>query len=99
VDGEPGWTAFQSPTPEYSNLLTALQEPEAPDAALSIYPNPVADGTFYFNKPVSGAIYNLMGQKMMQLEETEVARIPFLDPGVYIFRSDQGETRAFMVTR
>lgn len=99
VDGEPGWIAFPAPTPEYSNLLTALQEPEAPDAALSIYPNPVTDGTFYFNKPVSGAIYNLMGQKMMQLEETEVARIPFLDPGVYIFRSEEGETLAFMVTR
>jgi len=99
LDGGPDWISFPAPTPEYSNLLTAVKDLPAPDASLRIHPNPVHAGFFYFNKPVSGAIYNMMGQKVMELEETEFARIPSLDQGVYIFRSEQGETVQFIVTR
>ncbi|TFH20401.1 MAG: hypothetical protein E4H10_16705, partial [Bacteroidia bacterium] len=76
VDGGPDWISFPAPTPQYSNLLTAVEDITAPDASLSIRPNPVHAGFFYFNKPVSGAIYNMMGQKMMELVETEFASIP-----------------------
>jgi len=99
LDGGPDWIAFPSPTPHYSNLLTALEEIPAQDDALSIRPNPVHAGFFYFSKPVSGAVYNMMGQKVMELEETEFAQIPSLDKGVYIFRSEQGEMLQFIVTR
>jgi spore coat protein H len=99
VDGGPDWISFPSPTPQYSNLLTAVDDIPAPDASLSIHPNPVSAGFFYFNKRVSGAIYNMMGQKMMELEETEFAQIPSLDQGFYIFRSEQGETVQFVVAQ
>jgi hypothetical protein len=66
---------------------------------LSIYPNPVAEGVFYFNKRVSGSIYNLMGQKMMELEDAEYAQIPYLGEGFYIFRSLEGESIQFIVTK
>jgi hypothetical protein len=99
LDGGPDWISFPAPTPQYSNLLTALEDIPAPDASLSIRPNPVNGGFFYFNKVVSGAIYNMMGQKMMELEEMEFAQIPSLDPGIYVFRSEQGETVQFVVTR
>jgi len=65
---------------------------------LAIYPNPVAEGLFYFNKRVSGTIYNMMGQKLMELDDTEYARIPQLGEGFYIFRSQEGESIQFIVT-
>jgi hypothetical protein len=99
MDGGPDWMAFPSPTPEYSNLLTAMEEIPAPESSLSIHPNPVSAAYFYFNKRVSGAIYNMMGQKMMELKDAEFVQIPSLDQGIYIFRSELGETVQFIVTR
>jgi spore coat protein H len=99
VDGGPDWIAFPAPTPQYSNLLTGTRELPAPSAPLSIYPNPVHDGFFYFNKPVSGSIFNIWGQKVLDVRETDQARIPSLEPGAYIFRSEQGETLRFVVSR
>ncbi len=66
---------------------------------LSIYPNPVAEGVFYFNKRVTGAIYNIMGQRMMELEDATIARVPQLVEGFYIFRSQEGESIQFIVRR
>jgi len=99
VDGGTEWVSFPAPTPEYSNLLTALEELPVPSQKLSIRPNPVHGGYFYFNKTVNGTIYNLMGQVMMELRDTEIAHIPDLDKGLYIFRSDEGETLQFVVVK
>ena len=99
VDGGAEWILFPSPTPNYSNLSTGMEENQALMKPLSIYPNPVAEGVFYFNKRVSGAIYNIMGQRMMELEDAEYAHVPQLGKGFYIFRSQEGETVQFIVTR
>jgi len=97
VDGGPEWILFPSPTPEYSNLLTAVQEVPDQREPLSIYPNPVTEGLLYFNKEVSGVIYNLVGQRMMELQHVSHAQIPLLGEGFYIFRSEEGECLQFVV--
>jgi hypothetical protein len=99
VDGGAEWIAFPSPTPDYSNLSTGVHEHPAGREALTIYPNPVNEGVFYFNKRVSGAIYNIMGQRMMEIEDASYARVPQLVEGFYIFRSQEGETIQFIVRR
>lgn len=99
VDGEPRWILFPSPTPNYSNLSTAIEEIPDPEEPLSIYPNPVAEGIFHFNKEVSGTIYNLMGQPQLELEQTDHAEIPLLGEGFYLFRSREGEVIQFIVSR
>ena len=99
VDGGLEWILFPSPTPNYSNLSTGVQEHPVLMEPLFIYPNPVAEGVFYFSKRVSGAIYNIMGQRLMELEDTVVARVPQLGEGLYIFRSQEGESVQFIVTR
>ena len=98
-DGGAEWVPFPSPTPRYSNLSTGVYESPAIVEPLSIYPNPVSEGLFYFNKRVTGAIYNIMGQKLMELEDAEYAHVPLLGEGIYIFRSQEGESVQFMVTR
>jgi hypothetical protein len=99
VDGGPEWIHFPSPTPNYSNLSTSRQEIPDPDEPLSIYPNPASEGVIHFNRQVSGTIFNLMGQPLMELKFTSRARIPHLGEGYYIFRSKEGEVVQFIVTR
>jgi hypothetical protein len=99
VDGGPEWILFPSPTPNFSNLSTAVEEIPDPEAPLSIYPNPVSEGILHFNREVSGIIYNLMGQPMIELEHTDQAELPFLDEGFYIFRSREGDVLQFIVIR
>lgn len=99
VDGGMEWVQFTSPTPRYSNLSTAVEENPFLLEPLYIYPNPVSEGLFYFNKRVSGSIYNTMGQLVMELEDAEYASIPRLGSGLYIFRSREGETVQFIVSR
>jgi hypothetical protein len=41
----------------------------------------------------------MMGQIMMEIEDAEYARIPQLGAGFYIFRSLEGESVQFIVTR
>jgi spore coat protein H len=99
VDGGPVWIAFPSPTPYYSNLKTSVYEYPDPAAPLSVYPNPVSEGVLYFNKRVSGMIYNTMGQLMMELKDAEYAGIHQLGAGLYIIRTREGESIQFIVIR
>jgi len=99
VDGGPDWILFPAPTPGFSNLSTALHEIPALVEPLSLYPNPVVEGVVYFNRQVSGVIYNALGQRMMEIEAAEYARIPRLEEGIYVFRSQEGEAIQFIVTR
>ena len=97
--GDLEWVTFTSPTPRYSNLSTGTDDFPAPAETLILYPNPVSEGVFYFNKRVSGAIYNIMGQKMMDLVETEQVPVTLLEEGLYIFRSEEGDSVRFIVSR
>lgn len=99
VDGGAEWISFSSPTPNFSNLRTAVLEIPLALEPLSIYPNPVTDGVLYFNKMVSGAIYNLMGQRLLEVEDATQAGVPRLGEGLYIFRSREGESIQFIVRR
>jgi len=99
VDGGAEWILFPSPTPNYSNLSTGKVENQFIAEPLTIYPNPVSEGVFYFNRRVTGAIYNMLGKKMMEIKNAEMAHVPLLIPGIYIFRSSEGESVQFQVTR
>jgi len=98
IDGEPAWMAFPGPTPGYSNLSTGWKNNPVDYQTLILYPNPVSGGTLYFSRRISGAIYNVMGQKLMELEETERAHVSSFAAGMYIFRPRYGESKKFMVT-
>jgi len=97
TDGESEWIAFSQPTPGYSNLSTGRDEKPEQFRNLSLYPNPVSDGTLHFSRMVSGSVYNAMGQKMMELHEVNQAKLETLTSGVYIFRSNEGESLQFIV--
>lgn len=99
VDGGPEWIIFPSPTPNYSNLSTAVEEVPDPSEPLTVFPNPLTEGVLYFSKEVSGIIYNLVGQPLVELKDAFHVNLPHLGEGMYIFRSQEGETVQFIVTR
>jgi len=99
VDGGPLWVRFPSPTPNYSNLSTPVIEIPDPALSLIIYPNPVKDGIIHFNREVSGIVYNLVGQPLLELRHGDHMEIPFLGEGFYIFRSGEGEVGECIVIR
>jgi hypothetical protein len=99
ADGGPVWIPFPSPTPNFSNLRTSVHEYPAVAEPLSVYPNPVGAELLHFNKRVTGTIYNIMGQKLMQVENAEEAPVTALKEGFYIFRSQDNESVQFIVTR
>jgi hypothetical protein len=99
VDGGPEWILFPSPTPRYSNLRTAREEIPDPLEPLAVYPNPLTEGLLYFNKEVSGVIFNLLGQPVVELHEAHYAELTHLEGGMYILRSQEGEAVRFMVIR
>ena len=67
TDGGAQWIAFTGPTPGYTNLSTGWEERPVDHLTLTLYPNPVSDGILHFSRRVSGAIYNVMGQKVREL--------------------------------
>ena len=97
IDGGTEWIAFSGPTPGYSNLSTGWNEKPMDDHTLILYPNPVYDGVLIFNRRVSGSIYNLMGNRLMEIVDAEQVLLPSFAPGIYIFRSDRGESKPFTV--
>ena len=97
TDGGEDWIAFSGPTPGYSNLSTGWNETPAEHLALTLYPNPVTNGTIHFSWPVSGAIYNAMGQLMLDLSDTDRADVGIFVPGIYIFRTPEGKSIQFIV--
>ena len=97
IDGGTEWVAFAGPTPGYSNLSTGWEEAPVETLTLTLYPNPVSDGILHFSRRIRGAIYNVMGQKMIELVDTEQANVANFAAGMYIFRSIEGESKQFLV--
>lgn len=97
ADADIEWVAFQAPTPDYSNLRSGRDELKPELETLSLFPNPVSDGFFHLNKRVTGGIYNLMGQKVLSVEDAQMVSVSGLSEGVYLLKTLEGETITFLV--
>lgn len=99
IDGGSQWIAFSQPTPGYSNLSTGWEEIHGNPVSLMLYPNPVRNGILHFSREVSGAIYNAMGQLVRQFRHVNRINLESAAAGIYIFRSSEGESLPFVITR
>ncbi len=64
---------------------------------LVAYPNPVSGYKVYFNKVTSGYLYDITGRIMAVIENDNSISTQGLSNGVYIFRSNYGESLRFIV--
>lgn len=97
-DGGMDWIVFTQATPGFSNLRTGAGEFLASGPELLLYPNPVTGGILNFNREVSGTVFNGMGIAVLQLSSSMQADVGTLEPGMYIFRTGEGESRRFVVS-
>jgi hypothetical protein len=74
-----------------------VEEVRDPGEPLSVFPNPLSEGVLHFNKEVSGTIYNLVGQPLVELKDAFHVNLPLLEEGMYILRSQEGEAVQFIV--
>jgi hypothetical protein len=64
---------------------------------LVAFPNPVSGHKVYFNKVTSGYLYDITGRVMAIIENENAISTQGLSNGVYIFRSNYGESVRFIV--
>jgi hypothetical protein len=89
-DGSTQWIDFEKPTPGRSNYTPTMIDETEP---LLVYPNPSKNSNrIFFNKPVNYSISNSLGQAVLSGNEQMSADISLLNSGIYLIRTDKGET-------
>ncbi len=64
---------------------------------LLAYPNPSQGGPVRLSRPVSGALHDLAGRPVRQLQATDRVETSGLAAGVYLLRADDGATTKLLV--
>jgi hypothetical protein len=90
-DGDPNWIFFTASTPGVSNTLTNVEEVTGRNPLIA-YPNPLFNGSLTFNKRVTIEVFDLYGRKVLYRKKTRQIEANELSKGVFIIRTDKGET-------
>lgn len=75
---------------------TGIIRTEVKTKSFTIYPNPVAR-ELHISEPIDVAIYNINGQRLKVLRNTQKVDVTDMTPGTYFIRSADGETLKFIV--
>jgi hypothetical protein len=60
--------------------------------SLRAYPNPTTGDIVNFNKTTSGSLFDIGGRKILSINNQDRINTRGIDRGIYLFRSDEGET-------
>lgn len=88
-DGASQWQWFQNPTPNSTNSMVDIKEHAYNQ--FKAWPNPTEHGIIKFNTYCSGSIHNLIGAKVANFNDTDVADISNEPPGLYTLKTLKGE--------
>lgn len=87
-NGSNTFNVFENPTPEQNNNFSSVESNTI--SGLKVYPNPAKE-TIYLSKQIDFEIYNLQGQKIMQIKNQNWADISHLNAGTYILLTSEKE--------
>lgn len=76
------------------NMSTISQE--VANNSFKIYPNPIIGNTLNINKEVSGAVYNTLGQLVLEFNKTNTIDVSSLKAGVYIIATKENGSKRFI---
>lgn len=65
-------------------------------SVLSAFPNPSASGRFKLSSKVSGGVYDIIGQKVLDLKNTDVIDLSAKHGGHYFLKTDRGSVIRLM---
>ena len=80
---------------ELANITLSNQDFEFDDLSFKVYPNPV-DNILNINEIGDYSIYNLNGQKVIDVKNTSEINVQNLSRGVYIIKSEKGNSLKFI---
>jgi hypothetical protein len=92
-DAGDDWIFYPYPTPGVSNALSDIPPRKTPVAEVMAYPNPLPAGsTLFFNKKVSGTLFTVAGQKVLDVKSTSRLTVPVFGAALMYFRTVDGKT-------
>ena len=95
-DGDPDWIFFNDPTPNFSNLLSSVNETEK--SSVKVYPNP-ANGQLNFSEALNGDFYDIQGRKVLTFNNVSTLDVSGLANGVYVLISDKTDPLRIIVRK
>lgn len=80
------------------NITSVLSSSAFEKSTVAIYPNPVNGGqSIFFTEMVSGAVFNMSGQRVMSFANAQNVALPSLNAGIYLVTLDNGATHKLVV--
>ena len=80
---------------ELSNITLSTQSFDMNTISFKVYPNPV-ESILKINEISDYSVYNLNGQKLLEVQNTSEINVQHLSRGVYIIKSDNGNALKFI---
>lgn len=90
-DASAVWKFFNFPTPGYSNLFGAINDPEANLNKPIFFPNPVTNGQINFRNQQSGKLYSYTGELKLKFKEVINLSVAQLPSGIYLMITDKNQ--------
>lgn len=76
-----------------SNITTGIDLEKTNNSPLSVFPNPVTNGTIHFNEAIEEIyIYDMLGQLVKTGNNTNSVMVEHLEKGIYNIRTSKGNT-------
>jgi hypothetical protein len=94
-DGHQDWIVFNIPTPNATNEW--IDEEEAPNDRLFLYPNPNSTSVLFASQEISGTIFSMSGRIVGSIHQTQIIPINHLSSGIYIIKTDKNKVMKFVV--
>lgn len=90
-DGNPEWVLFDSPTPNASNHLPEVPEPET----FIVFPNPVSSQLF-FTRTEDVTVYDVLGKQVLSAQKVKEVNVTSLSAGMYFLKTGNGHSAKFI---
>jgi hypothetical protein len=81
------------------NDPTNVDEAEDPHVPLTAFPNPSKPGIVYFNREISGYLYDIHGRVIISFQKAKEISTREIQGGLYLIRTDSGETLKIVVQK
>jgi hypothetical protein len=83
---------FTQPTPQASNRLENIFNPQILIYNFNVYPNPASGNFVNFNKITDATVFNANGQLILQVKAVDRIDISNFPGGIYYLRTPEGQT-------
>lgn len=93
TDGSAVWFTFEIPTPQATNQILGVDNPEV--ISFNVFPNP-ANQKLYFTEFVNSAeVIDLTGRTVIKKGDTNRIDISSLTVGLYVLKTEKGTVKFF----